>query len=163
MKTNLNFLLLLILLGCKSEDSEMSQIRFTNDLSLPIEVILYPKPEFYSSTSSNFESSTIASGFGLTKFKINSSEGYALYSGKKLINSPDSLFRTVFDSITCTYGTVKLKFTPYIVDGYSVNIFQPNLNWTYMEEISQTGTQWKRFNVISGNNYFTFKEDLLAP
>ena len=163
MKTNFHFLLLLILFGCKSEDSEMSQVRFKNDLSIPIEVILYPKPEFYSSTSAIFESSTVASGFGLTRFDINSSEGYALHSGKKLKISPDSLMRTVFDSITVTYGSMKLKFAPYNVEGYSANIFRPNNNWTYEEEISHTGTQWKRFNVISGNNYFTFKEDLITP
>lgn len=163
MKTNFYFLLLLILFGCKSEDSEMSQIRFKNDLSLPIEVILFPKAEFYSSTAQMFESSTIASGFGLTKFNINSSEGYALYSGMKLMISPDSLMRTVFDSITVTYGSMQLKFTPYKVEGYNANIFQLNNNWTFEEEISHTGTQWKRFKVISGNNYFTFREELITP
>lgn len=163
MKTNFCFLLLLALAGCKGEDSEMSQLRFKNDLNLPIEVTLFPKPEFYSSASGQFLPSTIANGFSLTRFNINSGYEDAIYMGDKLSISPDSLMRTVFDSVTVTFGTVKLKFTPLKAEGYSVNIFQPNTNWTYEEETSHTGTQWKSFKVISWNNYFAFKDELLAP
>ncbi|GHB64557.1 hypothetical protein [Persicitalea jodogahamensis] len=150
-------LLFLVSTGCNSKVRYQSQLLLKNELDVPIEVTIHPKPSLLF--LGGYKSSPSEGGTFSQKFTLLDNGERAIYYDTKLGIEPAKLASSVFDSITVVVGDTVLRLRLEQTANYTLSPFESNENWTFAKVEFDAATQFKRNPVQSDNFYFVIKEE----